>query len=214
MRIFANLNDSKLSLSDKKNYRNSRLISCQTNTNMSIIRIHQKFSLFIHFEKEITCLCKEFFLIRLRNLNIFFIIGNKFTSFKICIIFDIITKPLEIRLIRRSTFDAGGILHGDIGEGYIFINKRNFFQLPFFIDIKHNLSFYLCEEIDISLKTHIHIFILLGWLLEMIDVMLWMVLDLLLSSIVVIFMIVEFRILLIHIDITPVFRHVSYKIFK
>jgi len=110
---------------------------------MSIIRIHYQLSFFVHLEKEVTCLSKEFFLIGLGNLNIFFIIRNKLTSFEICIISILITQSLEICFIRRSTFDANGILHGDIGESDIFINNWNILQLSFLIDIKHNLSFYL-----------------------------------------------------------------------
>lgn len=162
MLVLINFHDSEFTLSDKQDNGNFGLVSSQSNTNVGVIWIHYKLSFLIHFKEQVACLHKELLLIIFCYLNILLIIRNKFACLKISVVSDIFAEPFHVRLVCPSTFDAGSILHCDIGERDILINEWYFLQLSFFVDVEHDFGLDLGEEVSITLKTHIHIFILLG----------------------------------------------------
>lgn len=142
-------------------------------------------------------------------MHILLIFRNELACLKISVISDLIAKTFEVRLIGLSTFDAGGILHGDTGERDVLVNEWYLFQLSLFVDVEHDLGLDFGQRMNITLKTHIHIFILLWWLLEMIDVVVLMFFHFLFCTFIVVLMVIKLWILLINIDVTS-FRHVSY----
>lgn len=211
MLIFIDFDDGQFPLRHKEDDRNGGLISGQTNTNICVIGIHQELSFFVHFEEKVAGLYKEFFLIVFSDLDIFFIVGDDLTSLEICIIPDVIAEPFEVWLIGWAAFDAGCVLHGDIGEGDILVNEWDFFELSFFIDAEHDFGLHFGEQVDVSLKTHIHIFVFLRWLFEVVHVVLIMVFHFLLPTLIVVLMLVKLWVLLAHLDLASLVRHVSYK---
>jgi hypothetical protein len=209
MLVLIDFHDSEFTLGDKEHNGNFGLISSQSNTNVSVIGIHYELSFLIHLKEQVAGLHKELLLIIFGYLNILLIIRNKFACLKISVVSDIFAETFHVRVVGSSTFDAGSVLHGDIGERDILINEWYFLQLPFFVDVEHDFGLDFGEEVSITLKTHIHIFILLGWLLEMVNVVVFMLFHFLLSTLIVVLMVIKLRILLVNVHVASL-RHVSY----
>ena len=95
-------------------------------------------------------------------------------------------------------------------ESDVLINKGKICELSFFVDIEHNFCFNFGEQVGISFKTHVQILIFLRWLLQPINLRLHMLLDVL-TTIDVVFMLIELWVWSFESKVASCFWHVSYK---
>ena len=153
--VLIDFQDSDLSLNHKKNDGYSLLIASKTNTDICGTWIKKQFTFFIHFEEQITGLDEEFFLVCLGDCNIFLKIRDKFTSLEISIVSQIVAEFFQVCLIWTPCFDAGGVLHCDVGKSDILVNEGQLCNLSFFVDVEHHFCFYFCQKVGISFKAHI-----------------------------------------------------------
>ena len=160
--IFAclfNFQNSQLPLSYQNYDSNCLLISCNTDTNMSVVGIHEYLSFFVHFQKKVTCFNEVFFGITSCNLHIFFVVWDYFTGTEINIVTNLITKSFKIGLIRGWIFETLCVLLSNTGKRNIFVDERKGFDLSFFVEIEHELCFDFGQSIKVFLERHIKIII-------------------------------------------------------
>ena len=191
--VFVDLEDGDLPLGYEKDNCDCGLVAGQADADVGGAGVEQQLPLLVHLEEEVAGLDEEPLLVGLVDLYIFLVVGDQFAGLEVGVVPEFLGEFLEVDLVGGAGLDAGGVLHGDVGEGDVLVDEGQVGQLPLLVEVEHDFGLDLGEEVGVPLEAHVHVLVLLGGLLEVVVVVLLVLLHSL-PAVDVVLVVVELRV--------------------